>query len=582
MTTGSAPVLVKQRFENQLLMILSRSAVAIPELPLTRGNSTQGRRRFAIIGGGPKGTYALERFVAAFKRHPLPEPVTVDVFESTGEFGAGQIYSGGNPDYLLMNYSSAHIDMWPREDRSGSGVSETPNLVDWLKTRHQGEASGDSFVSRRLVGEYLSDGFEAIVRASAPEVFIRTVPSAVVEISQTPDGKFSLEFENGHERSRETGYDRILMTTGHQFRSPSEKITSLEKEVTSVFPLTRLDPVQGGDTVAVRGMGLTFIDCAVALTEGRGGTFSESEDGSLVYHHSGNEPACIYPFSRSGRLMPPRGPQPPELNTPDPLASLIADGAEHRRGKIDFENEIRPLLGEAYLALGVDDFSNGVSQEDDVLEEFRLALDAIESGSAESRRCSVWPSAYASFRKLYDHGGLSPSSHRHFDALHAGDLARVSFGPPPLNARKILALANAGVLNFSMSRNPRLVTGDGQLELVGRDNKHLSITADAFINATMPGNRGETENLAPVYRSLIKGGLARFYDRDGYRLGCLEFDTKGRLIDTEGRPGKIHLYGTPTEGIVFDNDSLSREANDFGEPWAAACHRTCKAQQSTS
>ena len=56
----------------------------------------------------------------------------------------------------------------------------------------------------------------------------------------------------------------------------------------------------------MKGIGLTFIDAVLSLTEGRGGTFERMPDGRLSYRASGGEPATILPFSRSGLPMAPK------------------------------------------------------------------------------------------------------------------------------------------------------------------------------------------------------------------------------------------------------------------------------------
>ena len=54
------------------------------------------------------------------------------------------------------------------------------------------------------------------------------------------------------------------------------------------------------------GLGSTFIDAALELTEGRGGAFARNAAGALVYSPSGQEPAKILPFSRTGLPMSPK------------------------------------------------------------------------------------------------------------------------------------------------------------------------------------------------------------------------------------------------------------------------------------
>jgi len=65
------------------------------------------------------------------------------------------------------------------------------------------------------------------------------------------------------------------------------------------YPVDRyVTSIPNGATVAVEGMGLVATDVVMALTLGRGGTFTESGD-RLRYVRSGDEPSLRL-FSRSG------------------------------------------------------------------------------------------------------------------------------------------------------------------------------------------------------------------------------------------------------------------------------------------
>ena len=56
---------------------------------------------------------------------------------------------------------------------------------------------------------------------------------------------------------------------------------------------------------------------------------------------------------------------------------------------------------------------------------------------------------------------------------------------------------------------------------------------------------------------------------NSYFTGGIDLTENGNPIDEEGKViDNITVYGTPTEGVTFDNDSLSRSRNDFGSIWA--------------
>jgi hypothetical protein len=54
-----------------------------------------------------------------------------------------------------------------------------------------------------------------------------------------------------------------------------------------------------------------------------------------------------------------------------------------------------------------------------------------------------------------------------------------------------------------------------------------------------------------------------------YNPGSFDIDSKGRAY-ARGGPiqENITMYGTPTEGVTFDNDTLSRKRNNFASHWA--------------
>ena len=89
-------------------------------------------------------------------------------------------------------------------------------------------------------------------------------------------------------------YDEVLIAVGHQGGS-------------GVFPVERMlarERIAPGATVAIRGFALTFIDAALALTEGRGGTFEPLDHPyRLRYVSSPGDVEVIFPFSRTGKPM---------------------------------------------------------------------------------------------------------------------------------------------------------------------------------------------------------------------------------------------------------------------------------------
>lgn len=71
--------------------------------------------RVGIIGGGPKGVYAIERLASIWQAHLYGEPLEIICFNKDEHFASGPNYLTDQPDYLLINYSLGNVDFWTEE-----------------------------------------------------------------------------------------------------------------------------------------------------------------------------------------------------------------------------------------------------------------------------------------------------------------------------------------------------------------------------------------------------------------------------------------------------------------------------------
>jgi len=57
----------------------------------------------------------------------------------------------------------------------------------------------------------------------------------------------------------------------------------------------------------------------------------------------------------------------------------------------------------------------------------------------------------------------------------------------------------------------------------------------------------------------------------------MDLTREANPIDKAGNVIKnMTVYGTPTEGVTFDNDTLSRSRNDFSSIWAKQAVKSLK------
>jgi homoserine O-succinyltransferase len=308
----------------------------------------------SIVGLGPWGLCALERFVDAARRAP-DSNIIVHVVEP-GRPGGG-MYSLDHPDYLVLNTPCGQHSMYPFPEalddaRLGRGFYE------WVKEkgyRWQGvecrvstdgtPVSPHDFLPRRLMGEYL-EWFYRVLCAEAPaNITIKHHRTSAVDLEAMGDGRERVYLQNGEQLV----VDDVILATGHV--QDLRHMGAMGPLATSPYPIDAYLGSTGPDEkIAIEGMGLVAVDIITALTIGLGGRYTDGPDGNLCYHPSGREPS-IYLFSRSGYpycaksfgAADPMGDYQPAICTPEVVAALKRDaGGGHRQ--IDARAELLPLV----------------------------------------------------------------------------------------------------------------------------------------------------------------------------------------------------------------------------------------------
>ncbi len=570
--------------------------------------------KIAIAGLGPKGLYGFERILARLKANPIKEKVEIHLFNKTGFMGSGDNYRSDQPGYMLMNFANKYINMWTEE--SPPPVIPQPfSLSAYIALEKQVpvDAIDPLYSSRAAVGGYLENGFAQLIQNLPENVILQQHVAEVRSIEKTDEG-YSIGFMQQEISGRLTGFQYILITTGHQRHK--ETTQTNRNTVSFIYPVQhKLNRVTERDTIAVKGMGLTFIDAALALTEGKGGLFAEADDGNLIYQASGKEPRGIFPFSKSGWPMLPKY----DFHWDDEPELFVKSLSSSKHKKLSFKNEILPLIARDmeyawYRILFLHAKEELVHHPDyDVIARqiytFHQKYPAYERFSLENllepvfnptksihqniveylsaftrenrhivheahlRAAAVWRRISPVFNELYSFSGLDAASHQEFDGYYFGKLNRMAYGPPPVNLKKMLALAYAGIVDFQFAKNPSFEPHENGFML---KNGFSEIYCDILVDARIPKNSMEKE-ASGLSLNLCENRLARPYinrdNRSSYAPGTLEINHDGNLINPQGKPENITLYGTPTEGIVHDNDTLSRSRNNFAGPWAHAVIR---------
>lgn len=513
------------------------------------------RLRVAIVGLGPKGLFALERLLG--KAQPGAR-LSVDIFEPHPVPGAGPVYDPSQPDYLRMNFAAEAVDMWWRD-----GVStERPTFVEWRRSRGGGD---EPYPPRAEVGSYLSGGFARLKREAPEGVALR-----MREIRVDAIGRVASMWRIVDELGDADDFDEVLIATGHVGGG-------------QVFPVDRWltrERIAPGDVVAMRGFALTFLDAALALTEGRGGRFEPAPGAGndLRYLASGEEPRLILPFSRTGRPILPK-PDPGLMGERPGLEAIALAGREAIAvlpEDLHLEADLPPILAaSAAASLGELDAGGDESER----EAFAWLATAChgstpattDSPAAEIRRSlgigtgsrapdvtwalgHTWRTLYPAIVERFGGDGLSESEWPTFRRL-AVQMERIAFGPPPINAAKLLALIEAGVVDPGWARETP-VGRSGAARLGPHE-------VDRVVDAVLP-EPGALGTAGPLPRLLADGHARVIPGRRG-----LEVDGEATCIGADGAPAQgLAAIGRPTEDCVIGNDTLNRELHPQVDRWA--------------
>jgi len=566
--------------------------------------------KIAIIGFGPKGLYGFERLISQIHHSNLDTNIEIHLYNRNTNFGSGDIYRCDQKNILLMNYPDKNIDFNINEEPKM--ICSIDSFVDWKKELFLTNELNGNYSPRILVGSYLEHCFSEIVKSVANNITIMKHVDTVTDI-QHVDNRFKIktihkDWIDDHK------FDQILLTTGHYwFRPISSKSIYSDNYVNFIYPVSdKLHGINGDSSVCIRGFGLTSIDTILELTEGRGGKFEDVQNGELKYFPSGNEPKGIAIFSRSGLPMIPRSGkyQPNRMLkyfTESFVDNLLPDT------KIDFKEIILPLIvKECYFAYydklfrdngltlkynddfniiktqvenfhcihGGDKFSwndienhfhsNPVLTSKMIEEKIRRDIIAVENGDPIVAAYNCWTRISELFNKIYSAQILTADSKCIFDSYYFGFFNRISYGPPIINMKKILALTECGMLNFDFAKSSNLKFNEVKKRYtLYTDVKKMEF--DYLINATIP--RGtNTGNRSLLFKNLLSRGMISLSNNDKNSGNCsshLKLTPNGKSIDREGSLlPNLSFYGTPTEGSTFDNDTLSRTRNNNASKWA--------------
>jgi uncharacterized NAD(P)/FAD-binding protein YdhS len=573
---------------------------------------------FAIVGLGSWGLCVLERTVSR-ARH-LQTPIRVHVVEP-GQLGGG-VYATEQPDYLVLNNACGQLSLHASPD-SEPLPSHAIGLHEWAVAQgyrwvgHEcrvGTAGAPilstDYLPRRLMGEYLAWCYDALVADAPANLEIVRHFAAATDIAPQLGGREAVMLSDG----ATIVVDHVVLTSGHTYNEALGDSTGVH--YFRPYPTEYFDDAfPSGAPIAIAGMGLVGFDMLTALTLGRGGDFTDVGDRKR-YLRSGREP-IIYLYSRSGvpycaksaHGVDPTGDYQPVVCTPEEFAGLTNPGGSPVRRKVDFRQDLLPLLyaemqaryhthaaflaggaersaaerarlragwkgghydkavaeletrygrfdPSSYVFAGADrHYTSSRDYQSQVYDMVATDLDEalMEGGSPVKAAQEVLRILRDQLRSVIEFGGLSLESYIDFQSNVRGRINRLEAGPPPMRSQQLLALVDAGVVHIPFGPNPAISTAaDGRTVL-------RSTQLDRMTAATVTGVvRGHLElpSLARSASTLLqrlyaKGRLTQLSYGDT-AVGSVAISEDFHPYDAEGRLQQhLSLLGVLTEGVRY-------------------------------
>ena len=323
----------------------------------------------AIIGAGPRGTSLLERLIANAAECAPDRTIAVHVIDPYPP-GGGRIWRSQQSPLLWMNTTSDDCTMFTDETVECEGpIVSGPTLIEWAQELVTGRLSSppgfrpapstsaearriqDSwFTTRQTQSDYLSWVFWQSAKNGMPQVQVHSHVGRAVDVHDLPLGRQRVIMADD---LPPVDADIVLFAQGNVDVAPNSEEVRLT-EYAAAHDLCYLssgptadhcfDRIPAGEPVIVRGLGLCFIDTAVLLTSGRGGTFHRDNSGELHYKPSGNEPVL---FVGSRRGVPYWSKMHYSLtgSPPEPFGHLNAAAVAALGDRpLDFATDIWPLI----------------------------------------------------------------------------------------------------------------------------------------------------------------------------------------------------------------------------------------------
>ncbi|WP_299682142.1 FAD/NAD(P)-binding protein [uncultured Roseobacter sp.] len=570
---------------------------------------TKSNFDLAIVGLGPRGHYALERFVQELSRADTVKAVRILLVEETEQLGNGPVWDLSQPDSNWSNVNDRILELPARpEINLGTALIKSfPSYLDWAVTNPAARSkdNSDHYPPRNVVGTYLHERFATLLHPLVEHGIAKLVQERAVAAALT---------ENGASVTTRSGVkffaDQVLLTVGHQPTQQDPQIEGWQAEIEAkdelclfdepypVGPIVDAAKTSTETAVAVRGYGLATIDVVRAIAVAYGSfSLRDEQSRELKFAPAEQVVPTIIPFSLDGL---PMGPKPvneqldrqfaPSEEAVERLGRELSDPGLQARatGEAFLLDAITPIIGSVFR--GLENRRDDAPSDIDALHQLvrawiedpaqghKCCLDTdqppidllknlvqMANGSAPVSLdyCigQVWRHCHPTIYSSLSHSALSD----HILAeiiLTDESMKRYAFGPPIESLQQLLALCEAGMLDLEYLADPDINVADHGWLLTSGENH---ATAQIMVNAVLDAPK-IADVRSPLIEGLLEDGLvAPVHDELGVATTA-----DGYVISQNDSVLRIAVLGRLAKGTIIGVDAILECFGERPRTWASS------------